>query len=199
MEKNIRKNEKGYIALISAIITSLVLLGLSAELSSSSFALRFSSLDSEYKRESLGLAESCANIALLKLAQDPAYVPAVGGENVSVGGGSCTIAEVNGLDTEKTIDARANFKGAFSSVRIRANLLAISSDDEGPPIPNTLCADTVMMLDRTNSMSTTAKENEAAAAKALLDLYKNLSTPPQVGVGSFGGLDGHLAQLPPPS
>jgi len=61
----------GYIALISAVIISLVLTGLAYMVARSGFFSRFDSLNAEYKRISKGMAESCANLALLELAQNP--------------------------------------------------------------------------------------------------------------------------------
>lgn len=65
----------------------------------------------------------------------------------------------------------------------------INFDDLPPPAPS--CADTVMILDRTGSMSSGDLTNEGNAAKALTDLYAGVlppATPPQLGVGSIGGL-----------
>ncbi len=76
-----RKN-RGFIALTSALIISVVLIGLVATVSASTFFARFDALGGEYKRIASGLAESCANVALLRLAQDYTYA---GGEVVSVG------------------------------------------------------------------------------------------------------------------
>jgi hypothetical protein len=62
----------------------------------------------------------------------------------------------------------------------------INIDDVEPPTPE--CSDTVLMLDRTGSMSSTDLANERAAANGLLDLYAPLSPRPQVGVGVFGAV-----------
>lgn len=73
----------------------------------------------------------------------------------------------------------------------------INFDDLPPPAPS--CADTVMILDRTGSMSSTDRANERVAANSLVDLYAGVlppATPPQLGVGSIGGLDGSAANVP---
>ncbi len=57
--------------------------------------------------------------------------------------------------------------------------------------PAPACADTVMMLDRTGSMGSTALADERTAAKALLDLYSPLSPAPKVGVGIFNDGSGN--------
>lgn len=376
-----QKKEKGYVALMSVIVISLILLGLTTILSMSGYFSRFNVLNGEYKRVSLGLAESCANVALLKIAQNPNYT---GGETISVGTNNCTIKSVTydppmgydvnnqkianistwaqfpltnstfsnmeisavvqdprfsppsmltlrgyvyggtklpsdfapyrvsgtvvDLDTPKifptgsyivTQNNDSNYNTTYSAdcdpfgnVDIgfndnktcvvvntfrstTANLTVIaevvnnyggptkspndftlyidgielrsgqsrdlstepglnnhkatagSDPDYTPgdwslpcapngdiilnsgdppqtckvtyyknPPPSPSCADTLMMLDRTGSMSSTDLTNERAAAKGLLNLYSPLSPPPQVGVGSFGGLDGSGAQVP---
>ncbi len=74
----------------------------------------------------------------------------------------------------------------------------INFNDLPPPAPT--CADTVMILDRTGSMSNTDLQNERSAANALVNLYAGVlppATPPQIGVGSIGGLYGNTpAQVP---
>ena len=92
-ENETEQKQSGYIALVSTVIISLILLGLTFTVSSAGYFTRFNSLDAEYKRVSLGLAESCVNVALLKIAkQYTAYNPA--GEVVTVGTELCTIDSV---------------------------------------------------------------------------------------------------------
>lgn len=61
-------SEKGFIALISVIVISAILLSLIFTLEISSFFNRFDNLDAENKRISLGLAEACVNMAMLPSA-----------------------------------------------------------------------------------------------------------------------------------
>lgn len=74
----------------------------------------------------------------------------------------------------------------------------VNFDDLPPPAPS--CADTVMILDRTGSMRNTDLTNERSAGNALVNLYASVlppATPPQIGVGSIGGLYGNTpAQVP---
>ena len=121
MKIRIHRKNRGYIALISTIVISLILLALTANMSTAGFYVRFNSLDSEYKRVSLGYAESCIHAALLKLAKNNTYAPPSGGETVSVGSEACTIIEVlTDLSdpTKKTIKTKASFRGAFSNMEI---------------------------------------------------------------------------------
>jgi hypothetical protein len=78
--------------------------------------------------------------------------------------------------------------GAPVSLNLGDNkICVINLDDIPAPAPS--CADTVMMLDRTGSMSSTDLSNERIAAQALVSLYAGVlppATPPRLGVGSFG-------------
>ncbi len=61
--------------------------------------------------------------------------------------------------------------------------------DLPPPAP--VCADTVMMLDRTGSMNSTELLDQKTAANKLVSLYSQVPSPlplPSLGVGSFGGI-----------
>lgn len=83
----------GYVALISAVVITFVLTGLAYMVARSGFFSRFDSLNAEYKRVSKGLAESCANQALLKLAQDPKCTDC--DSTIHVGDKECNIDSVN--------------------------------------------------------------------------------------------------------
>ena len=79
------QTNRGFIALISAIIISAVLLAAVSTIGASAFYARFDSLNAEYKRVSLGLSESCVSEALLKIAQNYAYAPAPLGDSITIG------------------------------------------------------------------------------------------------------------------
>ncbi len=128
MKKN-NTPQRGFIALISAVIISAILLTLATGASSSAFFSRFSALNSEYKRVSLGLAESCVNSALLQIAQN--YNTTALNAPVSVGANTCTIKSIGYVQCPQpgctspnkrifTIKAQAQYKGAFSNIQIAA-------------------------------------------------------------------------------
>ena len=132
-----KSSNGGYIALMSVIIISLILLAFTAVLSMSGYFSRFNVLAGEYKRVSLGLAESCVNVALLKIAQGPTYQ---GNETVPVGANNCNIKQVsyhcdqpcdlNGynINTHQKIANIATWaqypliNGAFSNLEISATV-----------------------------------------------------------------------------
>ncbi len=123
-DKNIKG---GYIALISAIIISFILISLTFTVSASGYFSRANVSNIEYKRVSLGLAESCANAALLKVAQNFYYVPPVGGEIISVGSETCTIKTASSTAPDATgrklvyITTQAQYRGAWSNVKVTAS------------------------------------------------------------------------------
>ena len=130
---------RGFIALISALLISTVLLGLAATLCMSSLFARLDALSQEYHRVALGLAESCAQVALLKVAQNYAYDPTVDADYVSGRGvyvlvgtdgqgisEACSIASVSfALDPSRhretaTIMTRGQYRNSFAGVRVQA-------------------------------------------------------------------------------
>jgi hypothetical protein len=125
---NSRKfKDNGYIALISAIIISMILTGASFAASRSVFYSRFSSLNAEYKKISMGMAESCANLALLELAQHP-NMASVSKENAAAG---CRYQIINpsfyDAENKKIVNiiATAHYppqNGAFSRMEINSTV-----------------------------------------------------------------------------
>ncbi len=115
------RHPRGFVVLMSVIIISAILLLYVFGLGASGFFARFDALDSEHKRISLSLAESCVNAALLKIAQDSAYAPAAGGDTVLVGGRTCKICpgtnSPSGQATEPIV-TRAVHNGAFTNLRV---------------------------------------------------------------------------------
>ena len=293
-----KPHPQGFIALISAVIISAVLLALATAIGSSTFFARFDALNREFKRLSLGLAESCITTALGKIGSnfnytitsDPNYSSSRGGVVVSLGTlygkpAECVITApttnptpVQGKKTF-TLSAKANFNGAFSEINASAiaqdpntapvtppptcafspsaisipggqsfayawsvggqnitsftmdhgiGALAVPSGSSTitplnspgeviytatvvnpggsntctivvtvtPPPPSPSCADTVMIFDRTGSMSSSDRSNERNAGNTLTNLYAGVSSLPKIGAGSFGGIDGSYASVP---
>ena len=78
------KKGEGFIALISVIVITLILLTMTATLGTKGFLDRFNILEGEAKEISAGLAWACAQAARVKISNDPAYQPVVGGESFPV-------------------------------------------------------------------------------------------------------------------
>jgi hypothetical protein len=126
-------HKRGFVALISVIVISAVLLVLVFTLGIASFFNRFDTLDTESKRVSMALAEACASIAMLKLAQHPNYTPMSAGDCESVSdicgvrGATriCKICSVKqSIGGMYTIVTRSVFGSAYSNLQITGFLTA---------------------------------------------------------------------------
>ncbi len=113
----------GFVALISAIIISVILLLMVINVSLTAFYSRFNILDSELKERSSALAEACADTAMLKLANNSSYNPV--NEVVTVGSDTCTIISVTGSIT-KTILTKADFKNYNTKLQIKVDATTIA-------------------------------------------------------------------------
>jgi len=70
MNKELRINKSGFIALISAIVIAFMLVIVTVALGMTSFFGRVNIFDAESKERSLGLAEACVDKAISSLALD---------------------------------------------------------------------------------------------------------------------------------
>ena len=105
MKKN-TENQKGLVALTSAIVVAVIIMAITLSLSYTGFSARFNVLDLGHKEKTLSSAEACANVASLKIVADGGYQ---GDENVPVGDLSCEILPVTKENGEITIRTRAVF------------------------------------------------------------------------------------------
>ncbi len=119
----------GYIAIISTIIISLVLMGMVFSVSFSGVSSRSNILNSEFKEQGFALAEACTETALLKLAQNKFYS---GNENILVGSDQCSILPIETISGQKIIKTKAIFKKTTTNLKIVAteNNLSIISFEE---------------------------------------------------------------------
>jgi len=119
----------GFIALMSAITVSAVLMIITVTLSYSGFLARYNILSSEYKERSAALAEACVDLAILKLADDSGYA---GNETISVGSDSCLIRPMTVSGSQKVIETQAIFQEAYTNLRVAVDdtTLAVASWEE---------------------------------------------------------------------
>ena len=108
---------KGFIALMSAILISNVLLIVAAAGSLKGFYTRADILDSEIKARSNAAADACADVALLSLVQDPNYL---GGDTHSLNKDDvCMVRSVTASGTQKIIVIQATSTGkAVTNLRV---------------------------------------------------------------------------------
>lgn len=120
MKKKIQSlafDEKGYIALISAIVILILLTSISFVLSFINYFNRFNVLDNEYKEISAGLAEACVGLAALKLAENKDYQ---GNEVKSIDGKNCQIFTVQSLGgNQYLIKTEAIFMRSYTNVEVK--------------------------------------------------------------------------------
>jgi hypothetical protein len=119
------KASSGFIALMSAIIISVILLLITANLNLSGFYGRSNILDWELKEKSSALADACVDIILLRLAQDPGYT---GGETITVSGeDTCIIFSTSGTNPRvfniqaKPMNYYTNFEVTIDVSRLEIN------------------------------------------------------------------------------
>lgn len=132
---------RGFIALISVIVISTILMGVAATLSREVFFTRFDGLNQEYRRIARSLADGCVEMGLLKVAddydylvtKDPAYDAARGGVPVAYGplygedatclllGPTTTPPEIAHVRTVP-ITVRASFRDSYVNLRASASV-----------------------------------------------------------------------------
>lgn len=125
-----------------------------------------------------------ANATSFSLTPTPS--PAITGSEAESGTRTFTIASPGSV----TFTGIATSAAGASSSPCTATVTVTSP----PPSPS--CADTVMIFDRTGSLSTTDRSNEKSAGNALIDLYSGVNSLPKVSVGSFGGYPSGAASVP---
>jgi len=124
MNYELRIKNRGFMALMSVIIISVILLLIASTLSFSGFSGRLNILDSEYKERSLALADACLDTAILRLATNPAYVG--GPPDVSVGSDKCTIRPIISDLTSFTIETKASYQKSITNLKVKISKLDLS-------------------------------------------------------------------------
>ncbi|MBI2592679.1 MAG: hypothetical protein HYW37_00760 [Candidatus Colwellbacteria bacterium] len=109
------RNRSGYIAVTTSIILSFLILLISTSLGFGTWFSRIGSLNFSFKSISYFLAESCLDVARLKLAQSDSYA---GNENVTVGTYQCTIKPITSPSGQKVITTQAKVNGATTNLKL---------------------------------------------------------------------------------
>lgn len=119
----------GFIALISVLVLSAIIVMMIAAFGIASLFARYDQEDAELKTQSNYLAESCLRMAALKIARDSAYAPPAGGAcvpvgNVCPGESVCRICSVSAAFPKQVI-VQAAYHGAYTtySATISADLI----------------------------------------------------------------------------
>lgn len=130
--KRARSKKSGFIAIITAIVLSLTLLGVTVALNQQGFFMQSTILNNEFKEHSNFLASSCIHVALLRLAQNSTYA---GNEIINLETATCTIRPiVNGIPSsdETTLESSAHVGASVTNLRviIDASDFSVRSWDE---------------------------------------------------------------------
>ena len=128
-------NNNGFIALISVIIITLILLSTTAALATKGFLDRFNILEGEAKEISAGLASACVESARIKIARDGDNY--TGDETLMVvtdpadpaKNKTCEIVLVTHSGDESTIQSKGAYKKATTNYEV-----IVDTDDELIPI-----------------------------------------------------------------
>jgi hypothetical protein len=120
---NPASKNSGFIALISVVIITLILLSTTASLATKGFLDRFNILEGEAKEISAGLASACVESALIKIARDGADY--AGGETLAVSDKSCEIISTTHSGGDSTIKAQGIYKKATTNYEV-----IVDTDDQ---------------------------------------------------------------------
>ncbi len=125
------KKQKGFVALVTAVFISASLLIVVTTLSLSGFYSRYNVLDSEFKEQSLALADGCADIALVNIAINSAYL---GNATSTIGGSECYVGSVSMSGSNKIFRTRGIYKNTYTNLEVTVNssTLAVVSWKEIP-------------------------------------------------------------------
>ncbi|TSC70246.1 MAG: putative endonuclease [Parcubacteria group bacterium Gr01-1014_46] len=113
--KATKTSNRGFVALMSSIVISSILLVITVNTGQISFYNRFNILDSEMKEMSSGLADACLDIALLNFAQNSSYS---GNTTVNVGENSCLIGSIVTNGTHKIFNTKGVFRNAHTNLKV---------------------------------------------------------------------------------
>ena len=117
---SVKKFQSGYIALMSVVLVSTMLLMIALENSKGAFFVRFAVFGEEQKLISRSLAYSCTRLGILSVREDKYYS---GQETLNLTDGDCQIGYVRRTEVAAMFFAAAEFMGAYTGLDIEVNLL----------------------------------------------------------------------------
>ena len=115
------KTNSGFMALISAIIISILLLGVTLTISLTGFFSRFNVLDSESKERSIGLAEACVDAAVLDYTTNDTIA-----SEYPVEGETCYIKDWSDISTTLTLITQGEVNSAYTNIKVVIKLSDMS-------------------------------------------------------------------------
>jgi len=126
-----KNTQRGFIALVSAVLISAILLTAAVTGSLTGFYARFGILNSEFKERGSALAEACVSVLLFKLGEDTSYAgPSL---NYAVGSDTCNIfAATNPSGSPRIFKVQGVYQHSYTNLQIAVDTstLAITSWQE---------------------------------------------------------------------
>jgi len=117
-------NNRGYIAITTAIILSIVTMSVAISLGSSNLLTRFNFVAFNNKQTTYFVARSCLSHALLQLVKNISYA---GNENVNVSSYQCSIQAVETSGPNKIIKAKSQISGATTNLKLTVAAATLST------------------------------------------------------------------------
>lgn len=120
---SIRRNEHGYVALLSVLITGAASIAIALALLMTGTDAQKSVLVTQQSAQARGLATSCAEEALQQIHDATSFT---GTNSLVLGQGNCNYTVTNTGGNNRTIDASGTVDGVVRRVRIYATITASS-------------------------------------------------------------------------
>lgn len=115
-------NQSGYIALISVLIISAVVILIATSASLVSISESDMALQQNQAKESFYLADACAEYTLMKLGSVLNYA---GNETVTIGENSCFIRPISGSGNfNRIIEVQSTFSNQTRKIRIQVSQIS---------------------------------------------------------------------------
>ncbi len=108
--------KNGYIAIVTALILSLIMLSVVVSVGTTSFLSSISKVDAANKTASFSLAYSCLELARFRLSEN--YYSYTGNETSIIGGDSCNIYPIETSGQNKIIKTKAIITGATTNLKL---------------------------------------------------------------------------------
>lgn len=109
-----KKNQQGFIALISVLMLSVILLGAVISLAQYGIVSRYALLTLEQKEVSHTRARACIQVALIAIANDPLYE--TNNKKAAFDGSWCDIVSVDADGSESVVRVSASSSGAVTNL-----------------------------------------------------------------------------------
>ncbi len=122
---DIKKQPSGYVLLLSVIFLSVIAVTITGSLLLLGLARGQTGFAQQQAAQARGLAEACAETALVSLQQDASYA---GGEVITLGNGStCQILPVTFSAPDYTVDTQAAVGAAIKNIEIQTQPTIVNS------------------------------------------------------------------------